>query len=218
MILGAMRIYPGSLHFLKWTLPQLLKITDHQLFMLDRVEVKELPAIIPPRAAICHWKEKWDHYSQMNALFREVDTIAPRWVVYPDSDEILPVPGFHELLGRCIDEGKLGVSFPYAEPFGGFDYQIHPSTIGMSRHLKILLWKPGLTFLGTPGFCVPAGYWGKSVECREPLLHLRYMTETARRQRATSHPAGVDPHMKKPSVVLAPDYWSLLYRVEDHSR
>lgn len=209
MILGAMRLYPGSLHFLGWTIPPFLKITDRQLFMLDGLERNNLRGVIPDDSITFNSEGPWEHVRQMDALFRKVDEFSPEWVVYPDSDEILPVSLFPYVLHRCKQEGLKGVSFNYAVPFGGFDYQVEPASVPTTSHLKALLWKPGLTFDGTPGFCVPLGYWGEDLHCIQPLLHLYYMTEQSREERRKRGKA--EPFDAKPTLVRAPACWAFDY-------
>jgi len=205
-----MSIYPEGLYFLKWTLRPLLQITDRCLFVLSRLTPDDMRGILPGDGIIRVDPTPYEYPSSMENGFRAVDEFRPDWVVYPSTDEILPVHRFPAVLEECAAGGYDGVMFPHRFPFGGFDYEIRPDLVRTKPHCAVVRWREGITCLKSRGYNLPDGF-DKLLYQDEPLLHLFHMTEHARDIRRE-----INKHLKcfdNPQLVPAPAGWQK-YRVQ----
>ena len=118
--------------------------------------------------------QKWRHCSGWiwrEPLMRALDDIRPAYVLQPDSDEKFG-PGFEADL-QAFRESKRDLLF--------FDYDMPTDdgswvpTIPKARHVKVIKWKPGLSFSPYRGYGKPNGQLSEA-KAESKILHYCFFT------------------------------------------
>ena len=134
-----------------------------------------------------NYNEGWafDNYTSLNDLYLTVNKHYD-WIVYPDSDDILPPQLLEELW--IAEEQKADIlEIPILECINGYEEVIGDfSNYIIGPHAKALKPAPDITFLGSDGFAKPVSSQKrrlKSYHSPYPMRHLRYVTQELRDAR-----------------------------------
>lgn len=221
MIAGCMRLYPGSLPTAAAALTSLRSLTDRLYLLLQGdLEEADLRGLGCPAGTV--W-DRWpaanfDHEAQLTACCRLADPDRPEWVLFPDSDELLPHWRVPELLRTAAAAGRSAVAFPFLVPWESNRRVVNPKLVPTAPHVKACRWVPDLNFVGTGGFCVPEQHRQSTTHSVEALAHLYALTPGIRQLRkrlgATCERFFEGP---APELVDAPPSWSELKDLLNHA-
>jgi hypothetical protein len=209
MIAGCMRIYKGSLPYLKWTLEPFVDLCDKCYLLLHDVLPRELHIGFPHGTILRDYYGPWNHGDQLDEVFHMTDEDKPDWVFIVDSDEIIPWRTAFDTIDEADAQGKKAASFSYQVPWNGFDKRVKKKLIPTGDHVKAVKWSPDITFKDQAGFCVPKGYWDKVLYTPpySEILHLYALTEEIRQKRIETHRH--DSFFLLPELEDAPKEWKV---------
>jgi hypothetical protein len=129
--------------------------------------------------------QRWRHCSGWiwrEPLMRALDDIRPAYVLQPDSDEKFG-PGFDADLQAFRESKRDLLFFDYAMPTDDGSWV---PTVPKARHVKVIRWKPGLSFLPYRGYGKPNGQLSES-KAQSKILHYCFYSAEIQRQKCDGY-------------------------------